>query len=105
MNRIYKINIFFVFTARFARDAKTAEEKDIFFSVDPGGIGPEFHRGEKDRNKRLSLQDDTANYPCHVSEFKWQTLFNAARPDFLIFKQSHWKIISKPISAVSGAPG
>jgi len=43
--------LYIFFTARFAQGAKFAEEKYIFFSADPGGIGFAFHRAGRAENK------------------------------------------------------
>jgi len=42
----------YFFTARFAQGAKFAEEKYIFFSADPRGIGFAFHRAGRAENKK-----------------------------------------------------
>ena len=52
----------YFFTARFAQGAKFAEEKYIFFSADPRGIGFAFHRAGRAENKiRLRKNHNMVN--------------------------------------------
>jgi hypothetical protein len=45
----------YFFTARFAQGAKFAEEKYIFFSANPRGIGFAFHRTENKKEVNLAF--------------------------------------------------